>query len=269
MPQRVTSSSASIRRPSIPSAQHKVVTAQTAWKPGAKKPRAEVPLDRWHRLRSPVLEGVKVKSTVISDEARRMAKGGLAPRQAQDMLDELNGLGMAEPMWPHFKSMGFKDTDASDLRMALKRFDNGRRTSLGESIGTAGLAKRAPNVEKLSAVVEALTKGTSVELPELLKRAPADERLARATALLENELSHFLTDNPADLVDSAPAAVKRGLEAVINSETAQLARADDAGFRKMKHDGFSSPALLRELTVLDPTAARTAGTKFADALNAH
>lgn len=182
-----------------------------------------------------------------------MAKGGLSGRQAQDMLDELNGLGMAEPMWPHFKSMGFKDTDASELRMALKSFDNGRRTSITSSIGTAGLAKRSPKLDQLSA-----------EITELIKRDPTGERLPRATILLENELAHFLTDNPADLVDAAPVSVKRALEAVINSETAQLANGDDATARKMKHDGFSSIALLRELAVLDPNAARTAGKKFAE-----
>lgn len=255
MPQRVSSSSPSIRRPSIPSAQPRAVATETAWKPGSKKPTAESQLDRWQRLRSPVLEGVKVKSAVISDEAKRMAKGGLSGRQAQDMLDELNGLGMAEPMWPHFKSMGFKDTDASALRMSLKSFDNGRRTSLSEQIGTAGLAKRAPKLEQLAAnVTEMISRG--------------DPNLAKATALLENELSHFLTDNPADLVDSAPASVKRAIEAVINSETAQLANGDEATARKMKHDGFSSIALLRELTVLDPNAARAVGKKFAEALNA-
>lgn len=249
MPARISSTSAAPIRRSVPEKSQPAETKATSWKPTSKKASAEVPLDRWRRLHGDVVEPVKVKTATITDDAKKFAKeiSGLTGRQAQDMIDQMNGFGLAEPMWPHFKSMGFKETQAGDLRQAMKTFDTRRRTSLQSTIGTAGLAKRAPELEK---------------------RIAEAEKSPKQLALLELELSRFITDNPADLVDAAPEVVKRALITVIETETKLLRSADEPTLRKMKHEGFSSIPLLRELAVLDPTAARSVGKKFADALNA-
>lgn len=281
MTQRITSGiSAPVRSSPSPARQPTTedVSVSRGWAVGARKNVAESPLDRWHRLREPVLTPVKVHTAVVTDEAKRFAHdSGLTAREGQDLIDELNGIGLADPMWPHFKSMGFHENEAGELRQALRDAATHQRTSISSSIGTQGVAKHAVMVEQLSSVVEALTSGGNATEQlakltgpqgDLLRRAPADDRLPRAMMLLETELSHFLTDNPADLVDAAPAAAKRGLLAMVAAETKQLSTAGAATRRKMKADGYSSIALLRELTVLDPTAARVAGARFADALHA-
>lgn len=283
MPNRITASKppSAVRSPqsSAPSREGSTPAATPGWFARDGRHSLEAPLERWSRLREPVLEPVKVRTAQPTAEARKMAKDvALTPRAAQDLIDELNGFGLADPMWPHFKSMGFHEHEAGELRQALRDSETHDRTSIQSAIGTEGLAKKlvAP-VEQLSALVEALSAGqpsaqalAAVQGPwgEVLRRAPAEDLLRRATAALEEQVSRFITDSPVELVDVAPATARRGLLAVIASETQQLATGDAAARRKLKADGYTSIRYLRELTVLDPNAARVAGTRFAAAVHA-
>ncbi len=271
MPQRVARTAPSVLPKPVIGHEKSSPRASAAWTATARAGVAESPVDRWQRLHAPVLEPVAVKSP-ISAEARAHARAmGGTPREAQDMMDTLNGFGLAEPMWPHFKSMGFGENEAGMLRESLKRFDDGRRTSI---VGVERLTPRAQTASKLSAVVEALIDGRTPDLSKLdatharLIGRAGDDALTRATALLESELSHFITDSPVDLVDGRTADVKRALVAVIKSETSQLEHGDAAAVRKLKHDGLRSIGLLRELAVLDPREAQRVGSVFAKALHA-
>ncbi len=270
MPQRVTRSVSSLPRVSV-EPKKSPRTTTPAWTARVTARTTETPVDRWQRLHAPVLQPVVIKSRTISAEAKQMT--GIAAKEAQEIIDALNGYGLAEPMWPHFKSMGFRETDAGMLREALKRFDASRRTSL---VGVARLEPRAANTQKLAALVDALIAGKSgaaelAKLPkqfvDVLSRA-GESRQERAANLLEAELSHFITDSPVDLVDGNTAVIQQGLSAAIRAETSRLAEADDATLRKMKHEGLSSIGLLRELAVLNPREAQTLGAAFASALHA-
>lgn len=252
-----------------------------AWTPtgGARR---EAPLDRWERLHQPVLE-VEERRNPVSARARELAgrvtEGAgsrMSPRLAQDMLDGLTAAGLAEPMWPHFKSMGFQEDEAATIRDQLKSFELGRRTSI---IGTERLLPAAKALEGLTAVVRALLDGRAPPLAglppaqatvlEKAGRLGRDEQLERAMNLLDLQLESFITDSPVELLDVAPAAVKAGLEASIAAQAFVVSRAaDDGELELLTHQGFSAFGQLRELAVIDPVAAQKAGSAFVKALRA-
>lgn len=243
-------------------------------------------MDRWERLHATPLEVPQRRTAVISDRAKELAKSvsssgsKMSPRLAQDMLDGLTAAGLAEPMWPHLKSMGFNENEAAAIHDQLKSFENDRRTSL-TAMGGAGVARLAAEgkqVKALATVVDALTAGRRPDLSKLpapvattisnAARLGPGEQLESARALLELKLSQFITDSPIDLVDGDPSAVKTGLEAAISAQIKQVSSAEDAGdLRLMKHDGFTAFGLLKELAVLDPAAAQRFGSAFANALH--
>lgn len=195
------------------------------------------------------------------------------------MLDGLTAAGLAQPMWPHFQSMGFGEHEAATIGNQLKSFESDRRTSLSDmGGGVARLAAEGQQVKALASVVDALVAGKT---PDLSKLSPAlaraltnsarlgpGEQLEAARSMLELRVGAFITDSPIDLVDGDPVAARTGLLSALAAQTKQVAAAEDAGdLRLMKHYGFTAFGLLRELAVLDPAAAQKAGSAFAKALH--
>ena len=241
---------------------------------------------RWERLHTTPFEVPERRTAVISDRAKELAKSvsgsgsRMSPRLAQDMLDGLTAAGLAEPLWPHLKSMGFKEEEAAAIHDQLKSFENDRRTSLTAmgGAGVARLANEGKQVKALANVVEALVAGRTPDLSKLpapvataignaARLGPA-EQLESARAMLELRLGNFITDSPIDLVDGAPAAAQAGIQAAISAQIKQVSSAQDVGdLRLMKHEGFTAFGLLKELAVLDPSAAQRFGSAFANALH--
>jgi hypothetical protein len=289
MPRRVTATPVSpLSRPVINNPRPATITAPSpAWATGSTRAasKREAPLDRWARLHTAPLEVPERRTAVISQRARDLASSvstsgsRMSPRLAQDMLDGLTAAGLAEPMWPHLKSMGFGEHEAAAIHDQLKSFENDRRTSLSSmGGGVARLATEGKQVKALATVVEALVAGKTPDLSKLppavstaltnAKRLGAGEQLEAARALLELRLGAFITDSPIDLIDGDPAAARAGLEAALSAQTQQVSKAEAAGdLRLMKHHGFTAFGLLKELAVLDPAAAQKAGAAFAKALH--
>lgn len=287
MPNRINASpSAPLPRP-VPARARAATTEAPAraWSAANRQATRESPLDRWTRLHTPPLEIPERRTAVISDRARELARSvsssgsRMSPRLAQDMLDGLTAAGLADPLWPHLKSMGFGEDEAAAIHDQLKSFENQRRTSLANlGGGVARLAAEGKKVKALAVVVEALVAGKQPDLSRLspalattitnAKRRGEGAQLEAARTQLELQLGTFLTDSPIELVDGDPAAVKAGLLAALSAQTAQVSSAQDAGdLRLMKHDGFTAFGLLKELAVLDPAAAQKAGAGFAKALH--
>lgn len=203
----------------------------------------------------------------------------MTPRLAQDMLDGLTAAGLAEPMWPHFKSMGFSENEAAAIHDQLKSFELDRRASLANiGGGVARLMDEGKQVQALAAVVDALVAGKPPELTKLppavaktisnTKRLGEGEQLKAATALLELRLAAFITDAPLELIDGDPKSARTGLLAALAAQTKLVAAApDDGALGVLKHEGFTAFGLLKELAVLDPAAAQRAGAAFARALH--
>lgn len=285
MPRRLSATPVS-PRPQPPRAAPSPTTAQpqtarTWTAPTSRRALPEEPFDRWHRLHQPVVE-VPERRSPISARAReiagRVAGSGTAmsPRLAQDMLDGLTAAGLAEPMWPNFAGMGFKEDEAATIRDQLKSFELSRRTSIP---GTERLVPEAKTLEALSAVVRALLEGRSPPLGKLpavqakvlqnAGRLGADEQLRQAANLLDFQLEHFITDSPSELLGVAPATVKAGLETSIAAQAHALKQATEGiELDSLTHDGFSAFGQLRELAVLDPVAAQKAGAAFVKELRA-
>lgn len=286
MPRRVASAPVvSVPRPAVSKPPRPAAPASRAWAVGRSPATRETPLDRWTRLHTPATEVPERRSAVISQRARELAarvssgSSHMSPRLAQDMLDGLTAAGLAEPVWPHLKSMGFGEDEAAAIHDQLKSFELDRRTSLSAmGGGVARLAAEGKQVTALAAVVDALVAGKKPDLSRLppavakaitnAKRLGDGEQLEAARSLLELRLGAFITDSPIDLVDGDPAAARTGLLAALAAQTRQVSDAQDAGdLRLMRHEGFTAFGLLQELAVLDPAAAQRAGSAFARALH--
>lgn len=288
MPTRVSSAPAAPLPRSAPARTRASTTTEAparAWAAGTRQANRESPLDRWARLHATPVEVPARRTAVVSERAKELAKSvsssgsRMSPRLAQDMLDGLTAAGLADPLWPNLKSMGFGEDEAAAIHDQLKSFENDRRTSLSaRGGGVARLAAEGKKTVALATVVEALAAGKQPDLSKLspalataignAKRLGEGAQLEAARTLLENQLGAFITDSPIDLVDGAPDAAKAGILAAISAQTAQVKGADDAGdLRLMKHHGFTAFGLLKELAVLDPAAAQKAGLAFAKALH--
>ena len=200
----------------------------------------------------------------------------MTPRMAQEVIDGLTAAGIAEPVWPNLAGMGFREDEAGAIRQQLKSFELDRRTSI---VGTSRLLPAAKTLEAMTDVVGALLAGRTPALDKLpaaqaqtlrgAARLGPDEQLRQASALLDLQLQHFITDSPADLLDVAPDAVKAGLQMSIASQARQLRTAEDAGaIRLARHEGFNAFGQLRELAVIDPVAAQKSGAAFVKELRA-
>lgn len=198
----------------------------------------------------------------------------MSPRLAQDMIDGLTSAGVAQPIWPNFESMGFRRDEAGQINALLKSFELDRQTSI------PGIARHATDSKRLQALTTAMDSVLAGRTPTLTGLSPAQSQtLKNATRLgpggqleigrsmLELQLSVFVTDEAADLIDGNPAVTQAGMETAIKVYTRLLSQADDVGsLLSIKEDCRSVFGLLRELAVLDPAVAHKSGSAFAKAL---
>jgi hypothetical protein len=110
----------------------------------------------------------------------------------------------SDPMWPELKAMGFKTSDAYAIWRGLRGDDHFRKTSVGFFRTT-----------KPDDALKALTDTLKAEM---------DSPSERIIGQLEYQISKYITDSPADLIEHPE--VQAALETVLLSHAKLLQQND-------------------------------------------